>query len=81
MRPSALRARKCVARTHLLPAQWLAEFKDMLDRNEDGVLSLAEMTDMFHGARARAVEREMLQSIAVGDADELPALHYGGRGA
>ena len=43
----------------LLVVQWLEEFRIVTDQNEDGVLTLAEVTDMFHGARARAVEREL----------------------
>lgn len=42
-----------------LLVQWLEELKAMIDRNADGVLSLAEITDMFHGARAREIEREV----------------------
>lgn len=40
-------------------SQWLEEFQALADQNADGVITLAEMTDMFHGARARAVEREI----------------------
>ena len=50
---------KYMHRDGRLRVQWLEEFKEMVDRNADGVLSLAEITDMFHGARAREVEREI----------------------
>lgn len=41
----------------LLATQWLEEFKGTIDQNEDGVVTLAEMTDMFHGARARQLQQ------------------------
>ena len=56
---AAEHALKCMHRDGRLLVQWLEEFKEMVDRNADGVLSLAEITDMFHGARAREVEREI----------------------
>lgn len=53
--------------------QWLTAFQGSIDQNEDGVVTLAEMVDMFHGASARQLEQDPTAVLSKTVSGESPA--------